>query len=100
MDKRNGGRNLMYLRTLKCLSNYKTLDGEYDMLRIVEMDSKKGCLLPFTMSWLVGKSIVMDAYVSLFSILTIGRTHVSSDEILVEKGAFYSFIHGVSQIQY
>ena len=100
MDRRNGGRNLMYLRTLKCLSNYKMLDGECDMLHIVEMDFKKVFLLPFTMSWLVGKSIVTDAYVFLFSMLTIGRTHVSSDEILVEKRTFYSFIHGVSQIQH
>jgi hypothetical protein len=34
------------------------------------------------------------------SILTIGRTHVSSNEVLVEKRTFYAFIHGISQIQY
>jgi hypothetical protein len=59
----------------------------------VEMDFKKAFHLLFTTSWLVGKNTVTDAYDHWASKLSIGGTHVSSDEILVYERTIHASIY-------
>lgn len=63
------------------------------MQRIVEMDFKRVCHLLSTTSWLVGKNTVTDAYDHWTSKLSIGGTHVSSDEILVYERTIHASIY-------
>ena len=100
MEKRNGGLNPMYQKTLRCHSNSKLLDGEYATRRIVRMDLRKACRLPFMMNWSVGRSILMDAYVIISTSLMIGGARVSPDENMVATGTVYASIYHLSQIRY